>query len=155
MSANSLVLPARKSSGLLAIGVGGVLAGLLDLTQACVLFGWRIPLVIAAGLLGRQAIHGGPATYALGLLLHFFIAISAAAVYYATSRKLTFMTNHPVVCGLFFGMAVENVMNLIVLPLSALHAAGPYNLRELILGLVVHAIVIGLPISFSVSRFSR
>ena len=155
MSASSLAVPATKPNALLAIGVGGVLAGALDLTQAGILFGWRVPLAIAGGVLGPQAFHGGPGTYALGVVLHFFIALSAAAVYYAVSRKLTFMAEHPIVCGLFFGMAVENVMNLIVLPLSALHSAGPYKLSDLILGLVVHAIVVGLPISFSVWRFGR
>lgn len=155
MSASSPALPSRKPNALLAIGVGGVLAGALDLTQAGILFGWRVPLAIAGGLLGRQAFQGGPGTYALGVALHFFIALSAATVYYAVSRKLTFMPEHPIVCGLFFGMAVENFMNLIVLPLSALHSLGPYHLRDLILGLVVHAIVVGLPISISVWRFGR
>jgi Na+/alanine symporter len=111
--------------------------------------------VIAAGLLGRQALHGGVGTYVLGVGLHFFIAISAAATYYAASRRLSFMTEHPLVCGLFFGAAVEEVMNLIVLPLSALHAKGPYQLHDLILGLLVHMVVVGLPISFSVRRFAR
>lgn len=144
-----------KSSAFLAIAVGGGIAGTLDLLQACILFGWRIPLVIAAGLLGRQAIKGGVGTYILGVGLHFFIACSAAAVYYAASRKLRFMTEHPLVCGLIFGAAVEQVMNLVVLPLSALHARGPYRLHDLILGLLVHMVVIGLPISFSVRRFAK
>ena len=74
---------------------------------------------------------------------------------YAASRKLVFLREHPLVCGLFFGGAVEQVMNLVVLPLSALHARGPYTLHDLILGLVVHMVVIGLPISFSVRRFAR
>ena len=65
------------------------------------------------------------------------------------------MKAHPLVCGLFFGAAVEEVMSLVVLPLSALHARGPYALRELILGLLVHMIVVGLPISFSVRRFAK
>ena len=46
-------------------------------------------------------------------------------------------------------------MNLIVLPLSALHARGPYTLHDLLLGLGVHMVVIGLPISYSVRRFSQ
>ena len=150
-----LVAVRQKSNALLAIGVGGLGAGALDLTQACILFGWDIPLAIAAGMLGRQAFHGGAGTYVLGVFLHFFIACSAAAVYYAASRKLEFMTEHPIVCGLFFGAAVEEVMNLVVLPLSALHARGPYKLYDLILGLVVHMIVIGLPIAYSVRRFAR
>jgi hypothetical protein len=155
MTAGSAVLPAGKTNGFLAIAVGGVTAGALDLLQACILFGWDIPLAIAAGLLGRRALHGGVGTYVLGVVLHFSIACSAAAVYYAASRSLTFLREHPVVCGLFFGAAVQEVMNLIVLPLSALHARGPYSLHDLILGLVVHMIVIGLPISFSVWRFAR
>jgi Na+/alanine symporter len=127
----------------------------LDLLQACILFGWKIPLVIAAGLLGRQALQGGAATYVLGVALHFFIACSAAAVYYMASRRLSFMLEHPLVCGLFFGAAVEEVMSLVVLPLSALHARGPYKLHDLILGLLVHMVVVGLPISFSVRRFAK
>ena len=135
-----------------AVAAGGLLAGSLDLTQALLLFGARVPLSIAAGLFGRDAFRGGVGTYTLGVLLHFLIAFSAAAVYYAVSRRLAFLKEHPLVCGLFYGGAVEEVMNLVVLPLSALHARGPYELHDLILGLLVHMVVVGLPISFSVQR---
>ena len=146
----------EKRSALLAIAVGGLTAGTLDLLQACILFGWDIPKVIAAGLLGREAIHnGGHATYILGVFLHFFIATSFAVFYYASSRKLTFLVEHPLVCGLAYGAGVELVMSLIVLPLSALHSKGPYELHDLLLGLGVHMVVIGLPISFSALRFGK
>jgi hypothetical protein len=145
----------RKKSAILAIAAGGLIAGTLDLTQACILFGWNIPLFIAAGLLGPQAAHGGVATYILGVFLHFFIASSFAAVYYAASLRLSFLKEHPLVCGLFYGMAIELVMSLIVLPLSALHARGPYELHDLIQGLLVHMVVAGLPISYSVRRFAK
>ena len=155
MIANSLSAPAGRNNALLAIAVGGGIAGALDLTQACILFGWDIPLSIAGGLLGPQAVHGGIGTYVLGVGLHFFIACSAAAVYYGASRRLGFLKEHPLVCGLFFGAAVEEVMNLVVLPLSALHARGPYELHDLIQGLLVHMVVVGLPISFSIRRFAK
>ena len=154
MMGDSAVRQLGKRSALLAIAVGGLIAGTLDLLQACILFGWDIPLSIAGGLLGRQAFHGGAGTYILGVLLHFFIAFSVTAIYYAASRRLSFLTEHALVCGLFFGMAVELVMNLVVLPLSALHARGPYHLHDLILGLVVHMMVIGSPVAFSVRRFA-
>jgi hypothetical protein len=144
-----------KRNALLAIAGGGGIAGTLDLLQACILFGWRIPLVIAAGLLGRQAFHGGAGTYILGVCLHFFIACSATAIYYAASGKLRFLTERPLVSGLFYGIAVELVMSYIVLPLSALHARGPYELKNVLLGLGVHMVVVGLPISFSVRRFAQ
>jgi hypothetical protein len=155
MTGNDASGASGKSNALLAIGVGGGIAGVLDLTQAFILFGRRVPLVIAAGLLGRQAFQGGVGTYVLGVFLHFFIACSAAAVYYGASRRLRFMTEHALVCGLIFGAAVEEFMNLIVLPLSALQARGPYTLHDLILGLLVHMVVVGLPISFSVRRFAK
>jgi hypothetical protein len=155
MIEHSTVVREAQTNALLAIGVGGLVAGALDLAQAMILFGVKIPFAIAGGLLGPNAFQGGTGTYALGVFLHFFIACSAAAVYYAASRRLSFLKEHALVCGLFYGAAVEEVMNLVVLPLSALHARGPYTLRDLILGLLVHMVVIGLPISFSVRRFAK
>lgn len=155
MIADSVLRTLGERNALLAIAVGGLIAGALDLAHACILFGWRIPLVIAGGLLGRQAFHGGVGTYVLGVFLHFFITFSAAAVYYAASRWLGFLKEHPLVCGLTYGAEVDLVMNLIVVPLSALHARGPYRLHDLIQGLLVHMVVVGLPISFSVRRFAK
>ena len=155
MIADSAPSPSGKRNALLAIAVGGGIAGAVDLTQACILFGRDIPLVIAGGLLGPRAFQGRAGTYILGVFLHFFIAFSAASIYYGASRRLSFMAEHPLVCGLFFGGAVEEVMTLVVLPLSALHARGPYQLHDLVVGLLVHMVVIGLPISFSVRRFAK
>jgi hypothetical protein len=104
-----------------------VVAGILDALTAFYLYGWSMPRGIASGLLGRSALGGGTPTWILGLALHFFIAISAAAVYYAASRKLKFLAESPVVCGLFYGIAVFLVMNLIVLPFSAIHFRDRFN----------------------------
>ena len=144
----------RNKSGIQAIAVGGLVAGTVDLLQACILFGWDIPLAIAGGLLGKKAFSGGAGTYVLGVGLHYFIATSAAAIYYAASRRLTYLRDSWIVCGLFFGAAVEEVMRLVVLPLSALHAHGPYELKDLLMGLGVHMVVVGLPIAYSVKRFA-
>ena len=148
-------LPSRRSSALLAIGIGGFTAGILDLTAAFISFGSAVPRAIAGGLLGPQAMKGGVPVYALGILLHFFIALSAAAVYYAASRKLAFLREHFLVCGPFYGIAVYLVMNLIVLSLSAYHASRPLPRPEMIQGLLIHMVCIGLPIAYSVRRFAR
>ncbi len=152
---DSATKPTDIRKAVLAIAVGGLVAGTLDLGQALILFGAKIPLAIAGGLLGPQAFQGGTGTYVLGVFLHFFIALSAAAIYFAASCTLRFLTEYALICGLFFGAAVDMFMRLIVLPLSALHARGPYEYRELVQGLLVHMVVIGLPISFSVRRFAK
>jgi Na+/alanine symporter len=155
MSAASAVLSVEKPKAWMAIPVGGLLAGSLDLGSAFIIYGARVPYVIAGGLLGTSALHGGAGPYALGIFLHFFIATSAAAVYYAASRKLQFLKEHFLVCGLFYGIAVYLVMSLIVLPLSALHSRGPFKLAGLIQGLLVHMLLIGLPISFNVRHYAK
>lgn len=155
MSTPSATSPLRTPNAMLAIFVGGLIAGALDLTAAYIIYGVGVPRGIAAGLLGRAALQGGPVVYALGIALHFFIACSAAGIYYAASRKLEFMVHHPLVCGAFYGAAIFLVMNLIVLPLSALHAKGPYHLESLIQGLLIHMLLIGLPIALSVRQFGR
>lgn len=138
-----------------AVLVGGMIAGALDLTAAFISYGWGVPRGIASGLLGPSASQGGVGTYILGICLHFFIALSAAAVYYMVSRKLEFLKEYALVCGLFFGIAVFLVMNLIVVPLSAIHFQGPYSWRGLIQGLLIHMFCVGLPISFSVQRLAK
>jgi Na+/alanine symporter len=155
MSAASAVLSVQKPNALLAIFVGGLLAGSLDLGSAFITYGTGVPRAIAAGLLGPTAAHGGLSSYVLGIALQFFIATSAAAVYYAASRKLTFLKEQALVCGLFYGIAVFLIMNLIVVPLSALHFRGPFQLAGLIQGLLVHMFLIGLPISFSVRHYAK
>jgi hypothetical protein len=140
----------------LAILVGGLIAGALDLISAFFSYGWNVPQGIASGLIGGEAARaGGVATWLLGVFLHFFITCAAAAVYWAVSRRLTFLRQHAFVCGLFFGIAVFLVMNLIVLPLSAIHARGPFPLQGLIQGLLVHMFLVGLPVSYSVRAFAR
>jgi hypothetical protein len=137
-----------------AILVGGLAAGALDLIAAFILYGWNVPHSIASGLIGSEAARsGGVPTWILGVVLHFFIACVAAAVYWAASRRLTFLREYAFVCGLFFGIAVYLVMQLIVLPLSALHATGPYTYRGLVQGLLIHMFIVGLPISYSVKLF--
>lgn len=146
--------PTTHKSAVLAIAVGAFIAGTVDILWASIQLGWDIPLYVAAGLLGRRAIQGGAGMWLLGLLLHFFIATSWATVYYLASRKLPFMTEYPLICGLNFGAWVELFMNLVVLPLSALHATSPLTIHYLLQGLAMKMVVIGLPIAYSIRYFA-
>jgi hypothetical protein len=156
MSATTSMASVRKTSLLKPILIGGTIAGILDITSAFITGGKNVPRGIAGGLLGDYVkYHNGPAIWSLGLAIHFFIAFSAAAVYCLASRMLPFLKEHFVVCGMFYGIAVFLVMNLIVLPLCAFHFKGPYTLRGLIIGLVAHMLLIGLPIGFSLNRWGE
>jgi hypothetical protein len=140
----------RSLSPAQAVLLGTLTVGVLDLIDAMVFFGLRgvapvrILQSIAAGLLGRDAFRGGPATAALGALLHFFIAFGIVCVYYLVSRRLGILTRHPVLCGLLYGVLVLVIMNRVVIPLSAA-VTGPMSLPVLVNGLLIHALGVGLP----------
>lgn len=144
-----------KQSLLIPILVGGLVAGSLDAISAFLTYGWGVPRAIAAGLLGKEALHGGLGIWILGLFLHYFIAYTAATIYCLASLKLEFLKPHFLVCGTFYGIAVFLVMTLIVLPLSARHSVGPYQLHSLIQGLLVHMYLIGVPIAFCLYKLGR
>ena len=155
MTTAAFTTSVQRTGLLLPILVGGAIAGTLDLTSAFITYGHNMPRGIAAGLIGRQAAQSGFFPWILGIFLHYFIAFSAATVYCLASRKLEFMRDHFIVSGVFFGIGLYLVMNLIVLPLCAFHFMGPYQLRGLIQGLLVHMTIVGLPISYSLHKLSR
>ena len=96
----------KRSRALPTIALAGLIAGILDITSAFVIAGIkgtgsiRMLQGIASGLLGQRSFEGGMATAGLGLGIHFLIAFTAAAVFYAASRKFSSLTQHAVVSGL-------------------------------------------------------
>jgi hypothetical protein len=157
--------PSRARSpqpiALSTIFLAGTLAGLLDILDAFFFYASggvkpiRILQSIAGGLLGPSAFRGGVATASLGAVLHFLIAVTAAAVYYAASRKIAFLRQHPIASGLLFGLAIYLVMNGIVLPLSAISPKPSYPTPILINGILAHLFCVGLPIALVVHRRGR
>src|SRR2546427_11979796 len=126
----------RALSGILW---AGVVSGALDITAALIVyarfgaFSVRLLQGIASGLLGKDAFQGGLATAFLGLLCHFFIATSAAAVYYVASRRMAILVQHAVLSGASYGVGVYGLMQLVVIPLSA-SAPRPFSVHATIAG---------------------
>ena len=114
----------------------------------------RVLQFIASGVLGQRSFQGGAASAALGLLLHFVIALSAATVYFLLSRRLQMLRRHPWISGAIFGIAVYVVMNAVVLPLAGFAAGFPTG-RNLANGLAIHVTCVGLPIALFARRSKR
>lgn len=152
-------ISAGKSNAYRIILTGGLIAGVLDITAACVNGGLRglsplrILQSVASGLLGRGAFEGGVPTAVLGLLLHFFIATTWTAVFYVASRKLAMLAERSLIFGPLFGTAVFFFMGSIVVPLSAAPFKIPYTMPALAIGLLIHIFCVGLPIAIVVRKF--
>jgi hypothetical protein len=149
----------KRSRALPTITLAGLIAGILDITSAFVIAGIkgagsiRMLQGIASGLLGQRSFEGGRATAGLGLAIHFLIAFTAAAVFYAVSRKFSSLTQHPVVSGLLYGIAVYIFMYWIVVPLA--FPTARHSVSRDITALIIHIVLIGLPIALVVHRFSN
>jgi uncharacterized membrane protein YagU involved in acid resistance len=149
----------RSSRAVPAIFWAGLICGLMDITVAFV--NWslrgvrpaRLLQAIASGLLGPPAFRGGWPTVLLGAACHFFIAFSAAAVFYLASRKLKLLTQLAILSGIAYGVSVYLVMYWVVMPLSRL-APSPFSLSQTLLAIVTHIVCVGLPISLTIRRYT-
>jgi hypothetical protein len=135
-----------------------------DIAQAMLAFGlmgatpFRIFQSIARGIFGARTFQMGWTSFAVGFACHFFIAFTAAAVYYLASRRLPgkmarALTERAVLCGLLYGEVVFLVMYFVVMPLS--QVGWPrFNLATWLTGPLGHPLLVGLPIALAVRRFA-
>ena len=150
----------RRRPAWATVLTAGLIAGALDILAAFVVYGRLgatpvgILKSVARGLVGARATTGGLDIAALGLVLHFFIACGAAAVYYAASRQWPALNRRPVVSGVVYGVVVWLVMNYVVVPLSAIGRFPTFTTVTAII-IVVHMVCVGLPIAMVVSRGAR
>jgi hypothetical protein len=160
----SSVLPPSKPSlsrAARAIVWGGLLCGTLDISAAFFFAGRkqigpaRVLQGIAEALVGPASYRGGGATAALGLLMHFGVALTAAAVFVLLSRRIPALVRWPAAAGVVYGAAVWITMYRVVIPLTV--AANALYLTEFDRAipalrwrqLLIHVFCVGLPIAFS------
>ncbi len=149
------------SSPVRAIFWGGILCGVLDITQAFVAWGLlmnvppvRILQSVASGALGPHSYRLGWTSAILGLIFHFLVAFGAATVYWIASRRLMFLIRHPFVSGVLYGECVYLFMNFAVIPLSAIHRFPSFTLPHILTGPIGHTVLVGLPIALMARRYS-
>ena len=146
-----------------------VLVGVLDITAACINLGvaygfgpLRVLKGVAGGLLGRSAIEGGLATAALGLAMHFTMALTITTIFYALSRRLPLPQKlwGVVAVGLLYGAAVFAVNNFATAPflswVRSLYLHTPILFRPPMgwWQLIIHLFCVGLPIALVMHRYA-
>ncbi len=140
----------------------GAIVGVLDITAACIQthieFGMtpmRVLKGVAGGLLGRSAYEGGFAVAALGLTIHFTMALTVVTVFYLLSRKFPLPEKllGVVAVGLLYGAAVFAVNNFVTAYFMSwvrslyLHTPVVFKPPMGWSQLVIHLFCVGLPIA--------
>jgi len=148
-----------KNAAFRAILAASLIVGVLDICSAFVIW-WQRGVAlrrglqgIAAGLLGANSYEGGLLTAGLGLALHFFVAFVVVSIFYLASRKIEFLTSHPVVSGTLYGIGVYIVMYWFVLPTA--FPTFRHRLWNELLAVAIHISLIGLPCALIVRHYSQ
>ena len=149
-----------------AILSGWLLCGVLDITAACIQ-SWiqanRPPAVVlrgvASALWGSAAMAGGAGMAAIGLLMHFTVALTATLVFYMLSRQIAFLRTAPLwIIGPLYGVVVFCAMNYGTLPLLSwvrslyLHTPVRWPGSMSWPQVWIHMVCVGLPIVWGVRR---
>ena len=143
--------------------LGGLIAGALDIADAFIFFGMRgvkplsIAQSIAAGLLGDEAYSGGIETFAMGLALHFAIAVIMALVFFTAAKLLPLLGRHALIFGALYGVGLYLVMTYGVLPLSHFKMGHnpdfpPAVTPGLFNALFAHIVLVGMTIGLFTKR---
>ena len=152
--------PTTGNSLLRSSVIGGLIIGTAD----AIIYHWFVtsvlggfPLIsvfqyIASGALGESAFAGSIATALLGVLFHFLISIVIAGVFILSADRIPLLRRHPIIGGLLYGFGVFIVMNMIVIPLSATPPLPAPTTPQLIMNLLDHVLVVGLPLGILVQR---
>jgi len=139
----------------------GLIAGTLDISENIIFNHFRgvtmkmIFQYIASGLLGMKAFGMGSESVALGVAIHYAIAMTWTVIFYFVSRKLIFLTRHAAISGLVYGGVVYIIMNFVVLPLTAVpHAPRAMTVASRVSGVLALLLCIGLTISLLVRKYA-
>ena len=149
----------KNSGAFRAILAAALVVGVLDISSAFVIWwqrgvGTRRGLQgIAVALLGANSYDGGLVTAGLGLALHFFVAFVVVTVFYLASRRIGFLTLHPVVSGVLYGIGIYIVMYWFVLPMA--FPTFRHRMGNELLAVAIHISLIGLPCALIVRRYAH
>jgi hypothetical protein len=145
----------HRSETLRAALMGGFVAGALRIIYAFVTSAaeghdpvWVLQS-IASGALGMNAFGGGLVAAALGIIFHFGIAVVAAGIYMAASRRLELLERFVIPSGILYGATVYTFMNFVVIPLSDFPYKSGYSTTQLAAGMAAHMLLVGVPIALA------
>jgi hypothetical protein len=138
----------------------GLIAGFLDMLAAYINIFIRTGRIskrmfnyIAGGALGlKNSLDGGAPVILLGIFFHYFIAFSFTLFFFLLYRKNRIFGLNQYLAAFLYGIFIWAVMNLAVLPLSAL-PPGKLTFGSSVTEALILVVAIGLPVSLSARAY--
>lgn len=144
----------------------GLVAGILDITAACIHAYLRngttpeqILRGIAGGAFGKEAAANGNMMILWGLLFHFLIAISFTFFFFLLAKMAPSLVAYPIIIAIIYGAFVWAFMRYVVLnyisTIKITPIVGQEKIINTIIGAVILMICIGLPDALLAKRYLK
>lgn len=150
-----------RRRGATAVLLTGCVVGLLD-GAAAILNAWfrsgTTPEIvfkfIASAIFGGAAYTGGSGMIAVGVFLHFLVAIIWSAIFFRAYPRLRILQQNKWIVGCAYGLFVWLMMTLVVVPLTKVPDM-PFNWQAAARGWVIHMLLVGIPIVLMTRHWYR
>lgn len=139
-----------------------LLAGTLDILSAFIYYFvktgrndvFNVLKYVASGLFGKEAFSGGNEMIIAGLLLHYIIAFGFTLFFFWLFSKTKVLSKNKILTGIFYGIFIWMVMNLVVVPLSSI-GNRPFDTVNATINVLILIVCIGIPLSFMANNFYK
>lgn len=144
-----------------AVFLSGLVAGTMDIVAAFTVYAFilhkttptKILRSIASAIFKKDAYTGNSSMVFFGLGMHYFIAFSFAWFYFVIYPYFPFLKKNAAISGLFYGIFVWLIMNLIVLPIFFPGIPENHLDFPFLISIIILILCVGFPISFITKKY--
>ena len=144
----------------------GLIAGALDITAACIqaYLKTETPPIkvlqyVASGAVDPKTFSNGTMLAAVGLIVHFIIAISFTFFFFFLARQIPSLVKYPIPIGIIYGLFVWATMRFIILPyvsrLNPKPIVGQEAIKNAAIAAAIIVICVGIPVALLARKYFR
>lgn len=144
----------------------GLIAGALDITAACIqayvkneTAPSQVLKYVASGAVDPKTFSNDTMLAAVGLLVHFIIAISFTFFFFFLAKQIPSLVKYPIPIGILYGVFVWGTMRFIILPyisrLNPKPIAGQEAIKNAAIAAGIIVICVGIPVVLLARKYIR
>ena len=144
----------------------GLVAGTLDITAACIqaylkteTMPSQVLKYVASGAVDPKTFSNDTMLAAVGLLVHFIIAISFTFFFFFLSKQIPSLVKYPIPIGILYGVLVWGTMRFIILPyisrLNPKPIVGQEAIKNAAIAAAIIVVCVGIPIVLFAKKYIK
>jgi uncharacterized membrane protein YagU involved in acid resistance len=144
----------------------GLVAGTLDITAACIQAYLKtgttpsqVLKYVASGAVDPKTFSNDTMLAAVGLLVHFTIAILFTFFFFFLAQQIPSLVKYPILIGILYGVFVWGTMRFIILPyisrLNPKPIAGQEAIKNAAIAAAIIVVCVGMPVVLLARRYFR